>query len=142
MVKDKAMNEHPYNLLVVDDELAVLKMVEVLLRDSPFRVVTATSGEEALHKANSHAVDIVLLDIMMPGISGVTVCGHLRANPKLNHVPIVMLTALDDYHTRRQAMQAGATDLMTKPVGREELIAKLNGVLAESQARSVDSWVG
>ena len=83
----------------------------------------------------------MLLDIMMPDMSGVTVCGHLRANPRLSQVPIVMLTALDDYATRRKAMKAGATDLLTKPVSKDELLAKLNGVIAEHRTGSTTSTV-
>lgn len=134
------MMEEKYTLLVVDDEVEALRMVGMMLKNSPFDVITAMNGEEALAKAQSREVDIVLLDIMMPDISGVTVCGHLRANPHLNHVPIVMLTALDDYATRRKAMQAGATDLLTKPVAKEELLAKLNGVIAESRSGSTATW--
>jgi DNA-binding response OmpR family regulator len=133
------MDMKNYTVLVVDDEAEALKMVGLMLRNSPFDVITATNGEDALAKAQSSSVDIVLLDIMMPDISGVTVCGHLRATPQLRSVPIVMLTALDDYATRRKAMQAGATDLLTKPVAREELLSKLNGVLAEHHASSA-SW--
>ncbi len=115
-------------------------MVGLMLRDSNFDIITAKNGEEALTKAQSRSVDVVLLDIMMPDISGVTVCGHLRANPRLRQVPIVMLTALDDYATRRKAMQAGATDLLTKPVAKEELLAKLRGVIAENRTGSPASW--
>ncbi len=132
--------EDRYTLLVVDDEVEALRMVGLMLRDSNFDIVTARNGEEALTKAQSRNVDVVLLDIMMPDISGVTVCGHLRANPSLRQVPIVMLTALDDYATRRKAMQAGATDLLTKPVAKEELLAKLHGVIAENRTGSTASW--
>ena len=125
------MEDKRYNLLVVDDEVDALTMVKLLLHNSPFDIITADNGEEALAKVQSQPVDLVLLDIMMPDISGVTVCGHLRADPRLSRVPIVMLTALDDYATRRKAMAAGATDLITNPVARQELLAKLNGVVAE-----------
>ena len=134
--------EKRYNLLVVDDELEALKIVQLMLRNSPFQVTTANSGEDALAMAQMSAFDIVLLDIMMPDVSGVTVCGHLRSNPAMSKVPIVMLTALDDYATRRKAMQAGATDLICKPVAREELLSKLNGVMAEREAGSPTSWPG
>lgn len=131
-----------FKLLVVDDEASVLTMVRLLLRGTDFDIIGASSGEEALTLAQAHDIDMVLLDIMMPDMSGVTVCGHLRANPQLRRIPIVMLTALDDYATRREATQAGATDLITKPVTREELVAKLNGVLAESYAGSSIPMVG
>lgn len=124
-----------YTILVVDDENEALQLVEIMLNNSPFTIRTAKTGEEALATAQSTPVDVVLLDIMMPDMSGVTVCGHLRATPHLRNIPIVMLTALDDYATRRKAIQAGATDLLTKPVAREELLAKLNGVIAEYEAK-------
>jgi DNA-binding response OmpR family regulator len=134
--------ETRYNVLVVDDEENMLKMLEVLLRGTHFDAIMVTSGEDALAEAQHNDVDVVLLDIMMPDMSGITVCGHLRANPRLSNVPIVMLTALDDYATRREAMQAGATDLMTKPISKQELIAKLEGVLAEHHAGSPTAWRG
>ncbi len=134
------MTEKRYTVLVVDDEAEALSMVELMLRSSPFKIITAQNGEEALIKAQSTPIDIVLLDIMMPDISGITVCGHLRATPALRHVPVVMLTALDDYGTRRKAIQAGANDLLTKPVAREELLAKLNGVMAEYNAHAQTDW--
>jgi DNA-binding response OmpR family regulator len=136
------MADKIYTLLVVDDDIEALEMVRIMLRSTSFSIITANNGEEALAKAQSREVDIVLLDIMMPDISGVTVCGHLRANPRMSKVPIVMLTALDDYATRRKAMQAGATDLITKPVTREELLAKLNGVIAEHYAGTQTVWRG
>ncbi|MBN2471936.1 MAG: response regulator [Anaerolineae bacterium] len=125
-----------YTILVVDDEQEALQLVEIMLQNSAFKITTARTGEEALAIAQSAPIDVVLLDVMMPDMSGVTVCGHLRATPHLRNIPIVILTALDDYATRRKAVQAGATDLLTKPVAREELLAKLNGVIAEYEAAS------
>lgn len=132
-----------YTVLVVDDESEALQLVEIMLSSSPFKIKTARTGEEALATAQSMRVDVVLLDVMMPDMSGVTVCGHLRATPQLRNIPIVMLTALDDYATRRKAIQAGATDLLTKPVSREELLGKLNGVIAEYEANlKGQDWSG
>ncbi len=135
------MTGKSFTVLAVDDEEEALTLIRLMLQNTPFRIITACSGQEALAIAQSAVnIDIVLLDIMMPDISGVTVCGHLRAMHQLRHVPIVMLTALDDYATRRKAIQAGATDLMTKPVSKQELLAKLYGVLAEHQARASSDW--
>ncbi|MBN1966391.1 MAG: response regulator [Anaerolineae bacterium] len=130
------MDKRRYTVLVVDDEDDALMMVELLLRDSQFDVIKAVNGEEALAIAQSQEADIVLLDIMMPDISGVTVCGYLRANPRTSNVPIVMLTALDDYATRRKAMDAGANDLITKPVFKDELVTKLSSIIAEHNSSS------
>lgn len=135
------MEAKQYTVLVVDDEREALNMVGLMLRNSPFAIITANNGEDALAKAQSNEIDIVLLDIMMPDISGVTVCGYLRATPHLREVPVVMLTALDDYGTRRKAMNAGANDLLTKPVTKAELLAKLHGVLGEHQASAQSDWV-
>ncbi len=127
-----------YTLLAVDDDEDTLQLIAVMLRDSPFTMIAARSGNEALLTARNTPVDIVLLDIIMPDLSGITVCGHLRASPVLRQIPVVVLTARDDYATRRSAMRAGATDLLTKPVTREELLSKLLGVLAEHEAGA--SW--
>lgn len=136
------MTKNRYTLLAVDDEVDILEMVQALLLRSPFDVITATGGEEALSQVNSQNVDVILLDIMMPDISGITVCGQLRASATLSNVPIVMLTALDDYPTRRRAMQSGADDLLTKPVSKAELVAKLLGVMAERETGSVAQLIG
>ncbi len=136
------MEGKSFTVLAVDDEEEALTLIQLMLQNTPFRIVTACSGQEALAKARSlPSIDIVLLDIMMPDLSGVTVCGYMRAMDRLRHVPIVMLTALDDYATRRKAIQAGATDLLTKPVSKQELIAKLYGVIAEQQARAASDWI-
>ncbi|GAB4571350.1 MAG: hypothetical protein Kow0077_07830 [Anaerolineae bacterium] len=132
--------EKEYTVLIVDDEPEALDMVRLMLKNSPFRPIVAHSGEEALQIARSNPIDVVLLDIMMPDMSGVTVCGYLRTAPQLRTIPIVMLTALDDYSTRRKAIQAGATDLVTKPVSREELLAKLNGVMSEYEITANPNW--
>jgi DNA-binding response OmpR family regulator len=133
------MKQH-YALLVVDNEEGILQLVGTMLRNSPFKVIPVRSGREALLTATNMPIDIVLLDILMPDLSGVTVCGHMRATPHLQGIPIVMLTALDDYATRRNAVRAGATDLLTKPVSKEELLSKLTGVIAEYEANVSPHW--
>lgn len=137
------MVDKRYTLLVVDDDVSILEMIQAMLRGTPFRVVTASSGSQALSEADSGQPDIVLLDIMIPDVSGIAICGQLRSNTRYSQLPIVMLTALNDYPTRRQAMQAGADDLLTKPVGKNELLSKLMGVIAERGAGMREmQWTG
>ena len=98
-----------YQLLAVDDQVGILQMIKTILRGSPFDVVTALNGEEALAQAVDHDIDVVLLDIMMPDVSGIMICGQLRAIPALADVPIAILTAVNDYALHQRAKEVGNT---------------------------------
>ena len=125
-----------YLVLAVDDQVGILQMIKIILRGSQFDVITATNGEEALAQAANHAVDVVLLDIMMPDVSGVLVCGQLRATPALADVPIVMLTAVNDYALHQRAREVGANEVLLKPIGKRELTARLQALIAQREEKS------
>jgi two-component system cell cycle response regulator len=116
-------------VLVVDDISANLKLLEVRLNAEYFEVVTAASGAEALEICERSQCDIVLLDVMMPGMDGFEVARRLKSNPATHHIPIVMVTALDQPSDRVRGLEAGADDFLTKPVNDIALIARVRSLV-------------
>lgn len=116
-------------ILVVDDIPANVKLLEARLLAEYFDVLTAADGYEALAICDRNQVDLILLDIMMPGIDGFEVCERLKANPKTSHIPVVMVTALDQPADRVRGLKAGADDFLTKPVNDLQLISRVKSLL-------------
>lgn len=116
-------------ILVVDDIPANVKLLEARLLAEYFDVLTAENGHQALEICESTQVDIVLLDIMMPGIDGFEVCERLKANPRTAHIPVVMVTALDQPSDRVRGLKAGADDFLTKPVNDLQLISRVKSLM-------------
>ena len=107
------MTSNP-TVLIVDDEVMGQKALEALLLGHGYTLVFATNGEEAVRKTLEIRPDLILLDVMMPGMDGFAVCRQLRANSLVAEVPIIMVTALDDQASRLQGIEAGADDFITK----------------------------
>ena len=116
-------------VLVVDDVLANVKLMEARLTAEYFDVVTAMSGPEALALCERAQCDIVLLDVMMPEMDGFEVCRRLKANPRTHHIPVIMVTALDQPSDRVRGLEAGADDFLTKPVSDIALIARVRSLV-------------
>ena len=116
-------------ILVVDDIPANVKLLEARLLAEYFDVLTAEDGYKALDICDRTPVDVILLDIMMPGIDGFEVCERLKANPKTSHIPVVMVTALDQPSDRVRGLKAGADDFLTKPVNDLQLIARVKSLV-------------
>jgi len=116
-------------VLVVDDILSNVKLLEAKLSAEYFEVVTAFNGLEALAKIEEHEPDIVLLDVMMPGMDGFEVCRRIKANSKTAHIPVVMVTALDQPSDRVAGLDAGADDFLTKPVDDAALFARVRSLV-------------
>ncbi len=115
-------------ILVVDDVLANVRLLEARLKAEYFDVRTAAGGEEALQAARSERIDVVLLDIMMPGLSGFEVCTALKSDPKTAPIPVVIVTALDGPEDRVWALECGADDFLTKPVSEVALLARVKSL--------------
>ncbi|MBL0371270.1 PleD family two-component system response regulator [Rhizobium sp. KVB221] len=116
-------------ILVVDDIPANVKLLEARLLAEYFEVLTAENGHQCLEICNKVQVDVILLDIMMPGIDGFEVCERLKANPKTSHIPVVMVTALDQQEDRIRGLKAGADDFLTKPVNDIQLMARVKSLV-------------
>ena len=115
-------------VLVVDDVPANVKLLEARLSAEYFDVATAHSGAEALAACDRAECDIVLLDVMMPDMDGFEVCRKLKSNPATHHIPVVMVTALDQPSDRVKGLEAGADDFLTKPVSDVALIARVRSL--------------
>jgi PAS domain S-box-containing protein len=120
---------HTSTILIVDDEPIGRRILEVLLADQGYHLVTACSGTEALERAALITPDLVLLDIMMPNMDGFEVCQRLRADPLLADVPVVMVTALDDRESRLRGIEVGADDFITKPIDRVEVRKRVQTIM-------------
>ncbi|MBV9993057.1 MAG: PleD family two-component system response regulator [Alphaproteobacteria bacterium] len=116
-------------VLVVDDILSNVKLLEAKLTAEYFEVVSAFNGIDALARIEEHTPDIVLLDVMMPGMDGFEVCKRIKQNPKTAHVPVVMVTALDQPSDRVAGLDAGADDFLTKPVDDAALFARVRSLV-------------
>src|SRR5687767_8899080 len=115
-------------VLVVDDVPANVKLLEARLSAEYFDVTSAPNGTEALSIAERGECDIVLLDVMMPDMDGFEVCRRLKSNPGTHHIPVVMVTALDQPSDRVRGLEAGADDFLTKPVSDLALIARVRSL--------------
>ncbi len=124
-------------ILIVDDERDNRELLEIVLRWDGLVVLAATSGEEALELVARELPDLVLLDVMMPGMTGYEVAAVLKADVASQHIPIIIISALDDHTARYLATEAGADDFIAKPVGRDKLLshvwAALGDVFADSE---------
>jgi adenylate cyclase len=142
------MMERTSTILVVDDTLQNIKVLDAILSPRGYTVVTARSGAEALQTVRDTAPDLVLLDILMPGMSGYEVAQRLRGDPSTRFLPIVMVTALGAQEEKVKAIEAGADDFLTKPVNQLELLARVKSLLRikayhdtiQSQAAQLADW--
>jgi two-component system cell cycle response regulator len=124
-------------ILLVDDEPAGLETLEDLLLVEGYALESATNGHDALAKTDHFSPDLILLDVMMPGMDGYEVCRRLRAQPHTAEIPIILLTALDDRQSRIQGIEAGADDFISKPYDRLELRARVRTITKLNRFRNL-----
>jgi putative two-component system response regulator len=124
-------------VLIVDDNEASRQTLAALLLPDAYRVHFAANGPEALTLAADLWPDVILLDQMMPGMTGVEVCQRIRQNPDLAEIPVVFVTALDDRETRLEAFRAGADDVVTKPVDRVEVRMRVRNITRLNRYRNL-----
>jgi two-component system phosphate regulon response regulator PhoB len=117
------------HILVVDDEEDILELVEFSLKRESFEVSTATTGEEALQTAREERPDLMVLDLMLPGVDGLEVCRQLKADEDVSHMPVVMLTAKGGEADIVTGLELGADDYVTKPFSPRVLVARIKAVL-------------
>ena len=115
-------------VLVVDDVDANVKLLDARLTADYFEVRTARSGREALEICANERADVVLLDVMMPGMDGFEVCRRLKAETRTRHIPVIMVTALDQPTDRVRGFEAGADDFLTKPVDDVALVKRVRNL--------------
>jgi two-component system phosphate regulon response regulator PhoB len=116
-------------ILVVEDEVAIQELLRYSLEQAPFEVLVVTSAEQALAEIRSKLPSIVLLDLMLPGMSGIALARHLRSEARTRELPIIMVTARAEEADRIAGLNIGADDYVTKPFSPKELIARIRAVL-------------
>jgi DNA-binding response OmpR family regulator len=122
-------------VLIVDDDSHTLEILRRWLTRGGYEPVSAESGAACLEILDKDNIDVIVLDVMMPGMDGLEVCRRLRASEKLREIPVILLTAKDDIDTRSQGMNLGVSEYLTKPVNKLELFARLD---AQIHSRELD----
>lgn len=121
-------------ILIVDDEPDVVALLETTLKAEHFTVVKAYDGLDALDLVNSEKPDLILLDIMMPMMSGYEVCEQIKSNPSSQHIPVMCISSAHSPDARAQSLRAGAVTLVTKPFFPAELVAQIRRYLPKEEA--------
>ena len=129
-------------ILCVDDERLNRTIVRDMLSSARFMVLEAENGEEALNILKQHKIDVILLDINMPGMSGFDVCRRIKADERTRHIPIIMITALTATEDRIKGIEAGAEDYINKPFSEAEVLARINMLLKvkELNEKLIDAY--
>lgn len=120
-------------VLVVDDEPSIVKLVQVKLVKEGFEVVTAFNGQEALEKARNERPDLILLDVMMPKMSGHDVCAELKKDTTLKNIPVIMLTAVGEFEQQLKGLEIGAVEYITKPFNPKQLVELIRYLLEKGK---------
>jgi len=120
-------------ILIIEDEKDIVKMLDYNLKKEGFRVVSSNNGEDGLRLASGERPDLILLDLMLPGIGGLEVCKAIKKDDKISSIPIIMLTAKTQETDKVVGLELGADDYITKPFSIKELIARIKAVIRRSK---------
>jgi two-component system cell cycle response regulator len=120
---------NPARILVVDDDPDTVDILSRHLQREGFVAIEAFSGADCLQIARDSDVDVILLDLMMPGMDGFQVCQELKSEAKTAEIPIILVTARDDIEARAEGIRLGASEFLTKPFSRRQLVARINSQL-------------
>ena len=120
----------PARILIADDNPEGLELIEAYLDGTDYTLATAADGEAALKTVDAFHPDLILLDVMMPKISGFEVCKRLKAKPETRDIIIHMITALDQHHDIDRGVEVGTNDFLTKPINKTELLLRIKAALA------------
>ena len=123
-------------VLIVDDNPQNVELLQAFLESLPVKIVTAFDGLDALQKVSDHQPDLVLLDIMMPQMSGFQVCRRLKSDPKTRDIQVLMVTALNELGDIEQANEVGTDDFVSKPVNKIELLTRVKSLLRVRHLKS------
>ncbi len=123
----------PKKILVVDDEELLVKMVGLRLKANGYEVISACDGKEGLAKAKEESPDLIILDVMMPGMDGYKVCGLLKKDTRFAKIPVIMFTAKAQVDDKKIGEEVGANAYITKPFDPQVLLAKIKELLGESK---------
>jgi DNA-binding response OmpR family regulator len=130
------------SILVVDDDPDAVEILCRMLETQKLRTLPARSGYECLEIARAESVDVILLDVTMPGMDGLTVCAELARDDRTRAIPIILVTARDDHATRVAGMKLGVSEFITKPVNKTDLFARVRGQLeGRALARQMDQAI-
>ncbi|MBK1876996.1 response regulator [Pelagicoccus mobilis] len=124
-------------ILVVDDNLGARRSIEALLSNESYNFLLADSGQTALDLLEENIPDVILLDVMMPGMSGFEVCKRIREDRRVSEIPIIMITALDDEESMIEGIDAGADDFLSKPISKIELRSRIRSILRLNRFRKL-----
>src|ERR1700694_2628986 len=131
-----AQAPRPPRVLIADDNPQGVELLEAYLGDCDYEVQTATDGEETLRRVSQWQPDLILLDIMMPRISGFEVCKRLRADPATHDIAVLMITALDQPSDSHRAVDSAADDFLTKPINKNDLLLRVRALLKSRQGKT------
>ncbi len=129
----RSFSDTRQKILIVDDEMATLLPLKRSLESEGYIVIEACDGYEAIKKSKSEMPELIILDLMMPGMDGIEVCNQLKKDALTEKIPVIMLTARDEVRDKVEGLETGADDYVTKPFNLNELKARIKSVLRRSR---------
>ena len=129
MTANPSEKNQSHSLLLVDDDPEILTLLQVKFKDQPFKIFTAIEGESAMNIVHTEKPDLIVLDVNLPGLSGLEICRSLKADKNTQEIPIIILSARSEGIDRVLGLEFGADDYVTKPFNPQELILRINNVL-------------